>query len=144
MLNKTEFIDQLREKGLKVTPQRLSVIETLMENRYDHPGAALVYREARKKLASISLSTVYATLKEFSEHGMIRALEFDRIENRYDLDLSEHVNLVCLKCGSISDFDLPCSIETKNIKRKAGFVITDTRMEYYGYCRNCMKNTLKE
>ncbi|HQI73320.1 MAG TPA: Fur family transcriptional regulator [Smithella sp.] len=141
MLNKNEFISLLREKGLKITPQRLSVIETLMENRYEHPGATLVYREARKKLQSISLSTVYATLKEFSECGLIRSLEFDRMENRYDLDLSEHINLVCKQCGSIGDFGLPCSIESKDIMRKSGFVVTDARMEYYGYCRNCQKKT---
>lgn len=141
MLNKNEFIGLLKEKGLKITPQRLSVIETLMENRYEHPGATLVYREARKKLQSISLSTVYATLKEFSESGLIRALEFDRMENRYDLDLSEHINLVCKKCGSIGDFGLSCSIESKDIMRKSGFVVTDARMEYYGYCRNCQKKT---
>jgi Fur family transcriptional regulator, peroxide stress response regulator len=141
MLNKNEFIGLLKEKGLKITPQRLSVIETLMENRYEHPGATLVYREARKKLHSISLSTVYATLKEFSESGLIRALEFDRMENRYDLDLSEHINLVCKQCSSISDFALPCSMESKDIMRKSGFLITDARMEYHGYCRNCLKKT---
>ncbi|MGB5217343.1 MAG: Fur family transcriptional regulator [Smithella sp.] len=141
MLNKNEFIGLLREKGLKITPQRLSVIETLRENRSAHPGAALVYREARKKLKSISLSTVYATLKEFSENGLIKALEFDRMENRYDLDLSEHINLVCKICGSIGDFGLPCPIETKDVTRKSGFLVTDARMEYYGYCRNCQKKT---
>jgi len=99
----------------------------------------LIYQETRKKLKSISLSTVYATLKEFSEQGLIKALEFDRMENRYDGNLSEHINLICKRCGAISDFDLPSTIEPKDIMRKSGFVVTDTRMEYYGYCRDCLK-----
>ncbi len=139
MINKNDLIGQLREKGLKVTPQRLAIIEALVENRHEHPGATLIYQEARKKLKSVSLSTVYATLKEFSENGMVRSLEFDRMENRYDGNLSEHINLVCKKCGSISDFNLPSSMEPKDIMRKSGFVVTDMRMEYYGYCRNCLK-----
>jgi Fe2+ or Zn2+ uptake regulation protein len=139
MISKNDLIGQLREKGLKITPQRLAIIDALVENRHVHPGATLIYEQARKKSGRISLSTVYATLKEFSEHGLIKSLEFDRMENRIDGNLSEHINLVCRKCGAISDFDLPSSIEPKDIMRKSGFVVTDTRMEYYGYCRNCLK-----
>ena len=139
MINKNDLIGQLREKGLKITPQRLAIIDALVENRHVHPGATLIYEQARKKSGRISLSTVYATLKEFSEHGLIKALEFDRMENRFDGNLSEHINLVCRKCGAISDFDLPSSMEPKDIMRKSGFVVTDTRMEYYGYCRDCLK-----
>jgi Fe2+ or Zn2+ uptake regulation protein len=139
MISKNDLIGQLREKRLRITPQRLAIIDALVENRHVHPGATLIYEQARKKSGRISLSTVYATLKEFSEHGLIKALEFDRMENRFDGNLSEHINLVCRKCGAISDFDLPSSIEPKDIMRKSGFVVTDTRMEYYGYCRNCLK-----
>ncbi len=139
MINKSDLISQLRGKGLEITQQRLAAIDALVENRLKHPGATLIYKETRKKLKSISLSTVYATLKEFSEQGLIIALEFDRIENRYDGNLSEHINLICKRCAAISDFDLPSSIEPKDIMRKSGFVVTDTRMEYYGYCRDCLK-----
>jgi len=139
MIKKDELINQLREKGLKITPQRLAIIDAFIENSLKHPGATLIYRESRKKLKSISLSTVYATLKEFSENGLIKELEFDRMENRYDGDLSEHINLVCKKCGDISDYYLPSSIAPKDIQRKSGFVVTDARMEYYGYCHNCLK-----
>jgi Fur family peroxide stress response transcriptional regulator len=139
MIRKNDLIGQLREKGLRITPQRLAIIDALVENRHVHPGATLIYEQARKQSGRISLSTVYATLKEFSEHGLIKALEFDRMENRFDGNLSEHINLVCRKCGAISDFDFPSSIEPKDIMRKSGFVVTDTRMEYYGYCQNCLK-----
>ncbi|MCK7508310.1 MAG: transcriptional repressor [Desulfobacterales bacterium] len=59
-----------------------------------------IYKEARKKAKRVSLSTVYATLKDFSESGLIRQLEFDRMENRYDGNLSEHINLICKRCGN--------------------------------------------
>jgi Fe2+ or Zn2+ uptake regulation protein len=139
MINKNDLIGQLREKQLKITPQRLAVIDALVESRHEHPGATLIYQKARKKLKNISLSTVYATLKELSENGMIKALEFDRMENRYDGNLTEHINLICKRCGAISDFNLPSSIESKDVMRKSGFVVTDKRMEYYGYCRDCLK-----
>ncbi|HQI26153.1 MAG: Fur family transcriptional regulator [Smithellaceae bacterium] len=141
MINKEDLISQLREKGLKVTSQRLAVIDALVKNRKLHPGASLIYKEARKKTKSVSLSTVYATLKEFSENGLIKSLEFDRMENRYDANLSEHINLICKRCGAIIDYDLPTTVEPRDIVKKSGFVVTEARMEYYGYCRDCLKRT---
>jgi Fur family transcriptional regulator, peroxide stress response regulator len=139
MITKEDLIGQLKEKGLKITPQRVAIIDALVENREVHPGATQIFNEARKKAKRVSLSTVYATLKEFSENGLIKQLEFDRMENRYDGNLSEHINLICKRCGTIIDYHLPPTIEPKDIARKAGFVVTDTRMEYYGYCRDCLK-----
>jgi len=82
--DKEALIGQLKEKGLKITPQRAAIIEALVKNRYAHPGATMIFTEARKKAKHVSLSTVYATLKEFSENGLIKQLEFDRMENRYE------------------------------------------------------------
>ncbi|HQK99317.1 MAG TPA: Fur family transcriptional regulator [Smithellaceae bacterium] len=137
--DKDNLIDQLKEKGLKITPQRLAIVDALVDNCKRHPGATLIYNEARKKAKRVSLSTVYATLKEFSENGLIRQLEFDRMENRYDLDLSDHVNLICNRCGKIEDYSIPEPLEPRDIARKAGFIVTDTRMELHGYCRDCLK-----
>lgn len=139
MIKKENLVGQLREKGLKITPQRLAIIDALVENRDVHPGAALIYHEACKKAKRISLSTVYAALKEFSANGLIKQIEFDRMENRFDGNLSEHINLICKRCCAIIDYQLPSTIEPKDIARKAGFIVTDIRMEYYGYCRDCLK-----
>jgi Fe2+ or Zn2+ uptake regulation protein len=139
MINKEDLINQLREKGLKLTPQRLAIIDALVKNCKAHPGASLIYKDARKKAKSVSLSTVYAALKEFSEKGLIKSLEFDRMENRYDGNLSEHINLICESCGTILDYNLPATVEPKDIARKSGFVVTEARMEYYGHCRDCLK-----
>ena len=138
MINKEELISQLKEKGLRITPQRLAIIDALVENRRAHPGATMIFTEARKKAKRVSLSTVYATLREFSENGLIKSLEFDRMENRYDGNLSDHINLICRRCGAIIDYRIPVTLEPKDIARKAGFVVTDTRMEFHGYCRDCL------
>lgn len=138
-INKADLIGQLKEKGLKITPQRLAIIDALVDNCDTHPGASRIYSEARKKAKRVSLSTVYATLKDFSESGLIKQLEFDRMENRYDGNLSEHINLICRRCGNVVDYRLPANLEPKDIARKSGFVVTDTRMEFHGYCRECLK-----
>ena len=136
-MTKETIIKQLKEKGLKVTPQRLAIIEVLIERGGLHPGARLVYQEAKKKKKSLSLSTTYATLDELSRHGIIKMLQFDKMENRYETNREEHINLICEKCKKILDYKVSINVDPKVVAQKTGFSITDTRLEYYGYCREC-------
>ena len=140
-VDKKEMIGRLKERGLRITPQRLAVVDALLDNYHEHPGAMMIYHEARKKAPHISLSTVYATLKEFSEKGLIRQLEFDRMENRYDIDLSDHVNLLCWRCGKIVDYHMPQLIDPRDVARQTGFILTESRFEFHGYCRDCLKRS---
>jgi Fur family transcriptional regulator, peroxide stress response regulator len=136
-VTKESIIKQLRQRGLKITPQRVAIIEVLIEQRDSHPGARLVYKEAKKKNKSVSLSTTYATLNELSRHGIIKTLQFDKMENRYEGNLEEHINLICEKCKKILDYKIPITIDPRRVVRKTGFSITNTRLEYYGLCREC-------
>ncbi len=117
----------------------MAIIEVLIEQRDLHPGARLVYEEAKKKNKSVSLSTTYATLNELSRQGIIKTLQFDKMENRFEGNLEEHINLICEKCKKILDYKIPIPVDPRGVVRKTGFSITDTRLEYYGYCRECRK-----
>jgi len=136
---KASIIKKLREHGLKLTPQRIAIIEALIEKTFLHPGASLIYEEARKRIKSLSLSTVYATLNELTKYGIIKMLEFDKMENRFEGNIAAHINLVCKGCGKIMDYKLPISIDPKEVAKRARFWVTDNRFEFYGYCQNCKK-----
>ena len=140
MMTKESIISQLREKGLRVTPQRLAIIEVMIKQRDSHPGARLVYEGAKKKKKRLSLSTAYATLNELSSHGIIKTIQFDKMENRYEGNLEEHVNLICERCKKILDYKVPIAIDQRKVAKKTGFLITDTRLEYYGLCRECRED----
>ncbi len=133
------IIKKLKEKGLKLTSQRLAIIEVLVDMTPIHPSAALIYQGARKKGKRLSLSTVYATLNELSKHGIIKMLEFDKMENRYEANMTEHINLICKGCKKIMDYKPPFIIDTHEISKKCRFRVTDSRLEYYGYCQECSK-----
>jgi len=135
----TSIIQKLREKGLKLTSQRLAIIEVLVDRTPVHPGADLIHREAKKKVKSLSLSTVYSTLNELSKRGIIKMLEFDRMENRYEANKTEHINLICKECKKIMDYKPPFIIDTDEIAKRCRFRVTDSRLEYYGYCQECRK-----
>jgi len=139
MIKKASIIKKLSEQKLKLTQQRMAIIEAFLDNVSLHPGARRIYEEARKKVRSLSLSTVYATLDEFSRQGIIKTLEFDKMENRYEGNIAVHINLVCKGCGKIVDYKPPISINPKEVAQKARFWVVDTRLEYYGYCQKCGK-----
>ena len=139
MITKESIVCALRERGLKLTPQRLAIGDVLIEREEQHPGAGLIWREAKKRVKTISLSTVYATLNELAKHGVIKQLQFDRMENRYECNPDKHINLICDRCKEIIDYEVPLAIEPKDIAKKTGFKMTDMRLECYGLCERCRK-----
>jgi Fur family transcriptional regulator, peroxide stress response regulator len=139
-MEKESVIQRLKEKGLSITSQRLAIIDVLVEKGHLHPGAYFIHREASKRHKSLSLSTTYATITEFIRHGIIKAIEFDGRENRYEGNLDEHINLICDRCGKIIDYKLPISVDRMDIAKTTGFFITSNRWEYYGCCQDCGKD----
>ena len=137
---KEAMIKKMREKGLKLTPQRLAIIDVLIKKNLLHPSASLIYNEAKRRTSGLSLSTVYFTLNELSKHGIIKMLEFDKMENRYEGNVTDHINLVCKECHGIIDYKILVVIDSREVTRKTKFWVTDTRLEYYGYCQKCRKN----
>lgn len=110
---KATIFKKLKESGLKLTSQRRAIIEVLMENTSLHPGASFIYQKAKKKVKGISLSTVYYTLNELTKQGIIKMLEFDKMENRYEGNTFNHLNLVCIGCGVFRIFRRPCPSHPK-------------------------------
>lgn len=143
-MTREAIIHRMRERGLKITPQRLAIVDGLIEKRTLHPSARAIFQWAKKRVKGLSLSTVYYTLKELSKYGIIKTLEFDKMENRYEGILTDHVNLICKSCHSIQDHFLPIKIDPKDISRRKRFWVTETRIDYYGYCQKCLKERTRK
>ncbi len=140
---KSKLIESLKKNNLKLTRQRLEIIEVLSRNR-SHPSARTILHTVRQKLPSVSLSTVYYTLHLFKKDGSIKELEFYDMENRYESNISHHLDLVCLGCGKIVDYVDQIPIPIKRVEQKTGFSVNRIRYEYYGYCKNCRRSRVKK
>ena len=131
------IIKILREKGLKVTTQRLAICNFIL-SRKDHPTAEQLYQELRNEYPTISLGTIYKTLHLLQELGLIQELGFNEGSVRYDPDMELHVNMVCSKCGKISDY------KAENVKKFWSAIISDLgfkpkgqRIDIYYECHDC-------
>ena len=133
-MNKKELMSLLRNKGYKVTPQRLILCEFILSNE-SHPTAEQIYHEISKDNPTISLATVYKTIHLLRDIGLIQELGFSEKSTRYDPNVHPHINIVCPICGKISDY------ETKNIKKLWDLIISELgtkplrqRMDFYIEC----------
>ena len=131
-----------KKHGLKLTTQRLAIFNSII-SRKDHPTTEKVYESLKKKYPTISLATVYKTLHIFKEVGLIQELNFSDGNIRYDPNMELHINIICIKCGGITDYS------NKKIKDLWQFIISDLnfkpegqRIDIYYECENC-KNIKK-
>jgi Fe2+ or Zn2+ uptake regulation protein len=135
---RSKLIQTLKKNNLKLTRQRLEIVEVLSSDR-SHPSARTIFHKVRQKVPSVSLSTVYYTLNLFKKDGSIKELEFYDMENRYESNVTDHLDLVCLGCGKIVDYVEQAPIPIEQVERKTGFKVDRIRFEYYGYCKQCRK-----
>jgi Fur family peroxide stress response transcriptional regulator len=133
------IIQALRSKGYKATPQRIAICKNALNSR-EHPSIQKIYRDVRKTHPTVSLATVYKTLNILKESGLVQELNFTQGQTRFDPYLEPHINLVCIRCGTIQDVDdLDLREHIKNVVAKAKFAPTTQRMDVYGICDNCSK-----
>jgi Fe2+ or Zn2+ uptake regulation protein len=131
-----EIVAAIHASGRRLTRQRQTIIEYLA-GRDDHPSARQIFKAMRTGEMPMSLATVYNTLSTLVELGFIKEMEFEAENNRYDTNVSPHINLVCSGCGSIDDLDRRPPVSVAEIRAALGFETTGIRMEYHGICASC-------
>lgn len=135
-----QLIAKLRQKGFRVTPQRLAVCELILSSK-KHPTADQVYRAVKTKYLTLSLATVYQTLHLLTEIGMLQELGLSDGISRYDPDTSPHINIICRNCGEIQDYEAESVKKLwSQIIRDLEFKPTGQRLDIYRYCDPCQKS----
>lgn len=94
---------KLIENGLKITPQRIAVLEA-MDNLKNHPSTEGIIEYIRKNHPSIATGTVYKTLELFVDKGIISRVKTDKDVMRYDTVTDKHHHLYCMESNRIEDY----------------------------------------
>ena len=151
-IDRESFKELLKEKGLKMTRQRLVVLEVLAENPEQHLTAEEIYERIKAANPDIGLATVYRTVQLLLELELIDRINLDDGFVRYEIGDMEkkrlhhrHHHLICLKCGRVCAFqeDMLEALET-GVKEALGFRVTDHEVKLYGYCRDCSEKEKRE
>jgi Fur family peroxide stress response transcriptional regulator len=137
-MERARLAEELRRRGIRVTAQRLAVAEAVV-GTHEHLTAQEIFERVRERFPHITIGTIYNTLEVLTATGIVQPLPFPR-GTRYDTNLEPHVNLVCIRCGHIEDYE----DEKEALQRlaqeaswKAGFHIVSQHMDIYGFCAAC-------
>lgn len=146
--NQEQFKSLLKQNGLKVTTQRVAILEVLSSRPGKHLTAEEIYDYVKKKYPEIGIATVYRTIQVLSELNLIDKLNLDDGYVRYEISKGKkedachhHHHLICLDCGDIYAFqdDLLETLEER-INETMGFLVADHEVKLYGHCKKCRAN----
>jgi len=132
-MNNKSIIKRCEIQGLRMTDQRRT-IATLLDSITDHPDVEELHRRINEVDMSISLATVYRTVKLFEESGILEKLEFGDGRARYeDADREHHDHLINIQNGEVIEF-VNSDIEKlqEKIARDLGFKLLGHKLELYG------------
>ncbi len=140
------IIKTFRNSGYRATPQRIAISRYILRN-HEHPTAQRTYQEVKKTHPTVSLATIYTTIKILKETGLICELNLSQSQTRYDPNVEPHAHLVCLQCGSITDWMDPIMPKLVNqVSRNANFTVIGSSFDLEGICMSCdrrIKDSLK-
>lgn len=102
----SDALKRLRDVGLRPTRQRLSLGRLLFEGGNRHVTAEQVHEEALGTGVKVSLATVYNTLHQFTEAGMLREVVVDAGRTYFDTNVDDHHHFFYEDSGDLCDIPL--------------------------------------
>lgn len=111
--SQAELEKQLREKGLRPTRQRMALADLLFSKGNRHIAAEELHEEAVKASVPISLATVYNTLHQFTQAGLLRIIAVEGSKTWFDTNISDHHHFFLE--GENEIVDIPSGPEGKPI-----------------------------
>lgn len=133
------FHNNCRAQAIRLTPQRVEIFRQLASTTA-HPDAETIYNNVRKTMPTVSLDTIYRTLKFFEEHGLVLRVSVENERARYDAQTSEHTHFVCEKCGRIIDVSAAAK-DAKTLKEQVSAEhntkVFAMHLLFRGLCAEC-------
>lgn len=136
--------DALREVGLRVTPQRLAVLEALNDAGGEHLSADDVWQHLSPRW-SLDRSTAYRVLSDLTEAGLLTQVRFADGIARFEVQSRAHHHATCTLCGSTED--VPVELLgplTAALAQSSGFALSlDEPLTVRGVCHRCARQSTR-
>jgi Fur family ferric uptake transcriptional regulator len=132
------FVARLRQLGLRVTPQRVLVLEAL-DSASGHLSADEIMRWVAERSPAINLATIYRTLDTLTAAGLVTQTDLGGGSAAYELaGAVQHHHLVCERCGTVTklDDDLFAPLRER-LLREQRFLVSTTHLALFGLCHAC-------
>ena len=128
----TSLLQKCQQKGIKITHQRKLVIY-ILENSEDHPDVDELFARALEKDSSISIATIYRTVKVLEDAKLIDKKDFGEGKSRYEIAGKHHEHLIDVDTGDVIEI---YNDELEKLKIKIasdlGYELINHKLELYG------------
>ncbi|MDK8639157.1 Fur family transcriptional regulator [Niallia taxi] len=137
MLSIENAVQTLKEKNIRLTPQRHELINILSKGN-KHWTVEELYQLLNESMPSVSITTVYNNINLFCELGLVKEIQFGEALSKYEWKKEDHYHIVCSKCGEMVDVWYPALKEVEVFAQSISkFDISSHNLQFYGTCSNC-------
>ena len=127
-----KLLEKCQKRGFKLTNQRELVI-SILESSEDHPDVDELFTRALEKDKSVSIATVYRTVKLLEDANFIEKLEFGDGRARYEESGEHHEHLIDVETGEVIEFiDHELEELKEKIANRMGYKLVGHKLELYG------------
>jgi len=130
----------LRERELKVTPQRLGILSLMHEA--GHISVEDLYEKIRKQFSSISLATLYKNVNAMMEKALVKEVKVPNMKSKYEIIKEPHAHILCESCGGFEDVAIDMTQIEAMLPRTLDFKMHESSVVYSGVCKKCQGNFL--
>ena len=130
--------ERIRGAGLKLTPQRLAVLDYLQRTE-GHPTAEQIGAELNRGRSRAARATVYNALRALRDAGLVNEVRLDGATARYDTNLAPHHHFICRRCGRIEDVSADAAGPPPSFEVGAGYTVENYEIVLRGLCAGCAR-----
>ena len=131
------MIAGLRGAGLKITPQRLAIVDAFADDS-THPTAQEIYERLRASMPTMSFATVYSTLDTLAAKDLCTVRALAPGAARFDPNTAAHHHAVCDRCGAM--IDVPSGPTRASTRAPTpGFEVRAVETIFRGVCAACTR-----
>jgi Fe2+ or Zn2+ uptake regulation protein len=137
MASSRDILSLLRESGLRITPQRLMILEILQQSSR-HLSVDEIIGEIQTRFPSIEVSTVYRTLDVLRSLGLVQKTSLGESHAHFEWIAEPHAHAICRSCGSIVRLEDDALHHLRTVlATQHQFQIDGTDLEVFGTCARC-------
>jgi Fe2+ or Zn2+ uptake regulation protein len=130
-----EYITLLKNNNLKITPQRLALLEEI--DKYGHIDIEKLFSLIKNKFSNISLATIYKNINSMIDCNILNEVKLNGFKNRYEINKKPHSHMVCKNCNNIEDITINTEKLISNIDLNNNYQIETISLSIFGICKNC-------
>lgn len=131
---------QLRQRGLRLTPQRQLVLDTVAELKHSTPEQ--IAETIKTTAPGVNITTVYRALELLEKLGLVRHTHLGHGAPTYHAAANaDHVHTVCHQCGAVHS--LPASVMSEvadRLRAESGFELDASHVALSGLCADCARD----